>query len=281
VFIVNKDAPSRPIFNVIGGVLHDGIWYVKESPQFTLFFSEPVKIWSYVKNYVDPNNFDYLSSNCVGTKDSNFFDGCTFNPSITSTPIGSTVEDVHQIVVMAGKVLNGNIYGPASPIYLDPVIIDNITPDIQSVQDLEKIRENYDKIFKVKVLNEAHDLNATLIYPPDACLSENNYPLTQVAKDGTDYYFKWEIPACNRIESKLAEGDKKISIKVADYAGNSDTYDTTTYLDLTPPKIEDINLEVMPTRTIAIGNYTTKETEIIIKGTFAEKDTDVKSVSIV
>ncbi|MBU0535847.1 MAG: hypothetical protein KKE20_02705 [Nanoarchaeota archaeon] len=272
IFTVNKDSPDRPIFDVAGGTFYNGMWFVKKSPVFTLYFPDavPVDITGYHKNYA-PNFIN--ADNCKGTAESNFFKNCMFNPALQPRVLGggSLIEDEFQIIVQARKIFSARAYGPNSLIYLDKLVIDDQVPSIGAITHPEKIAQNIDVKFDAIVYNEAHDLNATLLF------NGKNYPLSQTGKSDNNnhFYFNWETPEIDYSDIALKaelEGEHDIILRIADYAGNAATYSGKVYLDLTPPDVDDLDVAIMPTRVISNNEFQTKQTEIIVKGNFTESD---------
>ncbi|MBD3312879.1 hypothetical protein GF345_00395 [Candidatus Woesearchaeota archaeon] len=278
VFTVNEDSPQKPIFDVAGGTKHNGMWFVRESPEFTLYFPDdvPVEITAYFKNYIE----NYVNvENCRGRADTNFFTDCYFDPELEPRSIGSGgefLEDVFQIIVQARKVFGENALGPNSPIYLDKLVIDDLEPNIGTVTYPEKMGQNQIIEFDAIVYNEAHDLNATLFFMGEA------HDLTQTGRSDNHYYFEWDSPAVDfsiPAQREEFEGMHDITLNIADYAGNSDSFSGEMFMDLSYPDVEDLSVTVTPTKVISYREYKTRQTEVLIKGNFT--DDDVTSVYVV
>ncbi|MFC1755536.1 hypothetical protein ACFL96_19450 [Thermoproteota archaeon] len=273
IFTVNEDSPIKPRFIVDGGIFYNNVWYVKESPVFSLEFFDPgpVDILNYYRNFI--GNYVNVPA-CKGTADSNLFTGCVFEPPLKSRVVGSIIDDEHQIIVNAKKVFTDLTAGPPADIFLEKVVIDNITPEIEYIDFPKKIRENSEVIIETVVLNEAHDLNATLFF------NESWHDLTQVSQQGSNYFFKWKTPQLdfsNPAIKEKYEGFHNITIRIADYAGNFDIWYNRTYLDLSNPNIDGIFVFVRPTRVLDPG-LVTNQTEILITGNFT--DDDIESIYI-
>ncbi|HLC98489.1 MAG TPA: hypothetical protein VJC00_00595, partial [Candidatus Nanoarchaeia archaeon] len=277
IFTVNKDSPMAPVFDVRDGVYYNGVWFTKKSPEFSLFFQDAidVEITAYYNNFV--GNYINVPA-CKETADANYFTGCRFDPELVPNvvgPGGSFVENEYQIIVEARKLFEDGAEGPRSPLFLDKLVIDDVAPDIGSVVYPDKIRGDYDIVFDAVVNNEVHDLNATLLF------KNRYYILTQVGRAGRHYYFKWTTPALDFSDPAIKreyEGDTTLSLKIADYAGNYDTADLQTYMDLSLPNVKDLHVSVMPTRILDTG-LVTNQTEIRVRGNFT--DDDVRSVYII
>ncbi len=283
VFTINEDAPSRPVFEVIGGTMHKNMWFTRESPEFNLMFSEPVRVNAYYLN--DPGNYVNVPG-CYDTQETNMFTNCEFEEPLEPQEMGDVIEDEFQIIVAAQKVFSfgdRQTTGPEANIYLEKVVIDQTTPEIGTIYDLEEIRENYGKMFSVSIPNEQRDLKGEVhVTSPDACMGQEVYELEQVDRDRSNhrYYFKWKIPRCDPSRTDVPM-EKKIRLVISDYAGNSAGKSHTVTRDFTPPEFDRMDIKVKPTRLITKGNYTTRETEVILMGNLTGESDDIVSVYVI
>ncbi|HII71469.1 TPA: hypothetical protein HA265_01815 [Candidatus Woesearchaeota archaeon] len=90
------------------------------------------------------------------------------------------------------------------------------------------------------------------------------------------FNFVWQVPDFRKDQG--VEGDQTLTVRVEDFAGNYDTIQFDVFLDLTPPSITNIDINISNTIHIA-GEAFTANPNVTICGTFF--DDDVSAVWVV
>lgn len=275
-FTVDTKAPSTPTFIVPNGTFFNGVWYVSSSPGFTLEFSDndPVNITAIYKD--QPYAGFNLGTECEYARNitKNNFYRCLFKPSLMPVQIQSSgqlfVDDTFDIIVEAYKTLAGNQRSPKGEYFLDPLVIDNLTPNVAYLTYPQRVKVDGDVIFRAYISNEFHDLNATI--NGSVLYQDSIYPLEQISHLGSLYEFKWRTPYYDVSKSADPELDENLTLRIADYASNYVNIPINLTIDLRIPDIQAMHVTVMPTIEQQFGEYLTKYTTVLVTGNFSDDD---------
>jgi hypothetical protein len=123
----------------------------------------------------------------------------------------------------------------------------------------QRFRDNVDITIGVSVENEKHALSADL-----EILGEHYSPL-YASKNGSMYYFTWHVPDYG------VEGTTNMVISMSDFAGNSRSVTVPVYVDLTPPRMSNVQVDVSDTVIIGGERFTSQPTAVIT-GRFIDDD---------
>lgn len=280
-FTIDTKAPSTPILRIENGTFYKGMWYVNRSPGFDLEFADQDNVTLTAIYKDQPFAGFNLGKNCSYIKDlthTNLY-RCVFEPGLKPWQIISNnqlfVDDEFQIIAEAYKTLANKQKSPKGLYYLDPLVIDNITPGITGVVAKKRVKIDGDVIIKTFIPNEFHDLNATLIFSQKEGISSifgtTSYNLEQIDHMGSIYEFKWHTPSYDASGSSLPESNENYTLMIADYAGNYNTTNLSVTIDLKIPDIAGIHVSIMPTIE-QLGEYLTKYTSVLVTGNFTDDD---------
>ncbi|HLC47147.1 MAG TPA: hypothetical protein VJI75_05450 [Candidatus Nanoarchaeia archaeon] len=278
-FKIDSNAPSAPILELEQGEgtwhLASSSWYSKQSPKFKITFKDedPVIMTAlYLEAEGNDLNFSGAGAiNCLGSNPADNVYHCyapSLAPEYSWSADGLVLlqsrEDFN-LLVRAYKKLLDNRRSPEALYSLDTMVIDNVAPRITVVKIPEKIRKNANFTLEIEVENEKHPLNGTLFF------DNKWFQLTQTESRGNHYFFRWKVPDYNSVTDIAKETTQPLTLRIADYAGNYDTHESSTFLDLTPPDLSLLNVSVNP-GVIVPYNYInlpgTRFTDVIINGTY-------------
>ena len=258
--VVDKSLPADPVVSFDGckkGIDFDDRWYCRSSPDFTVdFTSEPANVT--LTDIVMESEPSAGEAAVCNETSYNLFH-CHFTEPKTSDPSYFWAD--YGIFVKAFKTLDdgtkSNIaeYGPY------PFTVDDQAP----VFDLDfnhRIRDNFNLSISAIVSNENHPLIASV-----EIFGKTYYPIYS-SKSGTAYNFVWAVPD---FDKATQEGPANMVVSIADFAGNSKSLTIPVYVDLTPPRVSDININI--SNSILIGHDTfTSNANVTVTGTLLDDD---------
>lgn len=260
-FEVDRRVPADPYFSLVGGFqdpLTGSRWYADHSPDFILDFSDESNPVTIVDVFMDSAPTEGGAATCEST-DFNVF-RCVFTePKTSSSQSGSFWAD-YGVVVKAFKTLADGTDSPQGAYGPFWFTVDDEAPDFDVLMN-NRFRDNMKLSINAVVRNERHDLEARL-----DILGESYFPIYS-SHNGTFYYFVWEVPDYQKSD----EGPTSMRLTLTDFARNSDSKDLSVYLDLTPPNIQDVTMDI--SQTVEIGDELfTAQPEVTVSGDLVDDD---------
>ncbi|MFO8016835.1 MAG: DUF4215 domain-containing protein [Candidatus Woesearchaeota archaeon] len=275
-FTIDTKAPSTPKFEIENGTFFNGMWYINRSPHFTIEFADGDNV-DITAIYEDQPFAGFnVGTDCeyIRNKSHDNLYKCVFDPPLRPTQLESSgqrfIDDTFQIIVEAYKTLGSGEKSPTGTYYLDPLVIDNITPAIRSVTYPERVKVDGDVNIRTHISNEFHDLNGSL--NGTILFDGRSFDLEQTNRMGSLYEFKWHTPYYDVSESDKKEINRNATLKISDYAGNYNTTSLNITVDMKVPDIESMHVSVLPTIKEQMGEYRTRYTSVIVRGNFTEDD---------
>jgi hypothetical protein len=261
-FDVDTSIPEDPEFRLVGGrkdPTGGDRWYVDHSPDFIIDFSlerDPVTV---VDVFMESAPSQGNAAVCNETDDFNVF-LCRFTtPKPGSSQVGPFWADYGVIVEAFQTLADGTdsdsgMYGPF------PFTVDDEAPDFDVAMNT-RFMGDVNLTVGVIVRNEHHPLEASM------GILGGTYAPYYSSNNGSFYYFIWDVPDFDSAD----EGATDLTLTLSDFAGNSNSKTVPVYIDLTPPSIADVTIEVSDTVPIGTELFTAQP-NVTVSGTFVDED---------
>lgn len=254
-FTVDHKAPHEPLFTLIGGILGPlDRWYINHAPQFTLEFSDadPVTVTDiYMDSFEDVGG----AAVCVNESFNRFI--CTFTEAKGALP-GEFWAD-YAVLVSAFKTLADGSDSPTGFYGPFEFTVDDEAPDF-TLSFNKRVRKGVDLPISADVANEKHPLYSNLT------VKGEDFTLYS-STNGSGYLFIWSVPDYD----KSQEGDAIMEFTLSDYAQNYNVLSVPIYIDLTPPSIANVVINISNTITIG-GEKFTSHANVSISGDLVDDD---------
>jgi hypothetical protein len=218
-FYIETGAPNTPEFRLKNAPQpnpdSNGIWYIQQTPEFTLDFSDPEPINLTYVTLTNESGFEINDSGIDCDQTGNFFD-CSFNKELS--------EQEYRIDLSAYKTLDdGNISPPGRWNFY--FTIDNTPPEFTVESYPNPTKSGIDIDFKINVLNEQgeysgklHDLLGYFNMSEIPERQGMNYSVLEIEYQEPEHYFtipkEFEWPLEKEVQNFT------ITIRIRDYAGN-------------------------------------------------------------
>jgi hypothetical protein len=265
IFEVDTNIPDDPEFSLLGGfkgAAGDERWYARSTTGFIADFSaetNPVTI----TNIFDEEHPGERAASCENTSFNVF--RCTFTEPKTSG--GANWKD-YGIVLRAYKTLDDETRSDEGS-WLFRFTIDDTPPNFTPTFN-RRFRDQIALTIYANVSNEKYPLKASI-----DILGARFAPL-HTSNNGSFYYFIWNVPDY----ASEQEGATSMEVTLTDYAGNSHSVTIPVYIDLTPPRIEEVRITVSNTVEIG-GELFTAQPNVTVSGRFGASDEDIYKVWLI
>lgn len=272
---VDTNVPLRPEFYLVDGfqspMADSTRWFARESPDFVINFTneiDTVVTISDVRMDTTPTEGDAAECTRITEGKNAFY--CVFTEPKTT---GESFWADYGVWIDAYKTLTDGSDSPVGS-YLYEFTVDDQAPafdfslsesDIWGVDMRKRFMDNINLSVFAIVVNEHHTLEAELE------ILGKTYPAPYSYNSGEFYTFMWEVPDYDKAD----EGYHDLTLTLTDFAENTHSETKTVYIDLTAPRITDVEISYSGTVPIA-GEEFTSRSVVNVSGTLLDDDvTDV------
>jgi hypothetical protein len=267
-FFVDDNIPYEPEFSLIDGFPAEfgpDRWYARSSPDFVLDFTNEIAPVTLVDISMMDSPTAGEAAACVNSSFNVFT--CKFKEPKTSS--GSTWAD-YGVIAKAYKTLTDGTKSHTGNWTFEFTVDDqpplfNFTPrDSPSMNSRMRLRfmDNINLTLFAAVMNEHHPLKA------DIEILGKHYTPYYSPNNGEFYDFIWPVPDYQSAE----EGYADLTLTLSDFAHNSQSVTRQVYIDLTAPRLEDINVEYSSNTVNIGGEMFTGGNRITVTGNFIDED---------